>query len=133
MNDLEDEVVDKPLISVIVPVYNTEKYLYRCVESICNQTYRNLEIILVDDGSTDGSGAICDQLSGEDDRIRVIHKENEGASAARNTGLDLAKGEYIGLVDSDDYISTDMYEKLFELLQGAKAEMAVWHRISMSE
>ena len=80
---------------------------------------------MVDDGSTDGSGAICDQLSGEDDRIKVIHKANEGLSAARNTGLDLAKGEYIGLVDSDDYVSIDMYEKLLVLLQETKAEMAV--------
>lgn len=102
-----------PLITVIVPVYNILEYLPRCVHSITAQTYRNLEIILVDDGSTDGTGELCDRLAAEDDRIKVLHKENGGSSSARNLGLDHAKGEYIGFVDSDDYISSDMYEKLW--------------------
>lgn len=98
------------LISVIVPVYNIEDYLERCIRSIMGQTYQNLEILLVDDGSTDSSGAICDRLAEEDSRIRVFHKENGGSSSARNLGIREAKGEYIGFIDSDDYIEPDMYE-----------------------
>ena len=98
------------LISVIVPVYNVEKFLVKCVDSILAQTYTNLEIIIVDDGSPDNCPAICDELAKKDSRIKVIHKENGGASSARNAGLDIAKGEYIGFVDGDDYIAKDMYE-----------------------
>lgn len=101
-----------PLISVIVPVYNIEKYLPRCIESIRKQTYNNLEIILVNDGSTDTSGTICDEFAKKDERIRVIHKENGGSSSARNAGIENAKGEYLGFVDSDDYIESEMYEKM---------------------
>lgn len=104
-----------PLISVIVPVYNVEKYLERCVNSIVNQTYKNLEIILVDDGSPDNCGKICDELAIKDNRIKVIHKENGGLSSARNAGLDIATGEYITFVDSDDYISIEIFDKCFEL------------------
>lgn len=100
------------LISVIVPVYNIEQYVERCVRSIMEQTYRDLEILLIDDGSTDQSGAICDRLAGEDARIRVFHKENGGSSSARNLGIANAKGEYLGFIDSDDYIEPDMYEIL---------------------
>ena len=103
-----------PLISVIVPVYNILEYLPRCVESIRKQSYPNLEILLVDDGSTDGTGALCDELAGKDERIRVYHKENGGSSSARNLGLSKARGEYIGFVDSDDYISENMYQCLYE-------------------
>lgn len=106
--------MDKPLISVIVPVYNVEKYLDECVRSIMNQTHRNLEIILVDDGSTDGSGAMCDAFAREDPRIRVVHKTNGGASSARNEGLAIATGQYYGFVDSDDYIMPDMYERMLQ-------------------
>lgn len=105
---------DKELISIVVPVYNVEKYLRKCTESIINQTYKNTEIILVDDGSTDGSGALCDQLATEDSRIRVIHKKNGGLSDARNAGIDVAQGKYIGFIDSDDYIDSDMYEVMYE-------------------
>ena len=101
------------LISVIIPVYNVEKYLRKCLDSVCNQSYKRLEIILVDDGSTDGSGAICDEYAYTDKRIRVVHKENGGLSDARNVGLDHATGQYIGFVDSDDFIEFDMYEKLY--------------------
>jgi len=87
--------MDKPIISVIVPVYNVEPYLRRCVDSIINQTYNNLEIILIDDGSSDHSGEICDEYATKDNRIKVIHRENGGLSAARNTGLNIAKGEYV--------------------------------------
>lgn len=104
----------RPLITVIVPVYNIMDYLPRCVHSIMNQTYPNLEILLVDDGSTDGTGGLCDQLAGEDARIRVFHKENGGSSSARNLALAHARGEYIGFVDSDDYIDCDMYERLYQ-------------------
>ena len=102
---------EMPLISVIVPVYRVEAYLDRCLESITGQTYRNLEIILVDDGSPDGSGAICDVWAARDSRIRVIHKENAGAGAARNTGLDVAAGEIVSMIDSDDYLQEHMPHK----------------------
>ena len=106
----------KDLITIIIPVYNVEQYLNRCVDSIINQTYNNLEIILVDDGSTDNSGKICDEYALKDKRIKVIHKENAGVSLARNAGIDVAKGEYIGFIDSDDYIEPDMYEYLYNLM-----------------
>lgn len=117
--------MDNILLSIIVPVYNVERYLRRCLESIINQTYSNLEIILVDDGSTDNSGNICDEFAEKDSRITVIHKKNEGVSVARNIGLDIAKGDYIGLVDSDDYIKVDMYKKLLELITASDSDMAV--------
>ena len=98
------------LISVIVPVYNVEKYLDRCVESIVSQTYKNLEIILIDDGSPDNCPQMCDDWAKKDSRIKVIHKENGGVSSARNCGLDEAKGEYISFVDSDDVIHSQFYE-----------------------
>ncbi len=106
----------KPLLSVIVPVYNAEKYLRRCIESILNQTLSDLELILVDDGSPDNSGSICDEYAKKDDRVKVIHKENGGAASARNAGLDLAEGKYIGFCDSDDYVDCDMYETLISLM-----------------
>lgn len=109
---------EMPLISVIVPVYRVEKYLDRCLHSITQQTYRNLEILLVDDGSPDTSGAICDAWAAKDSRIRVIHKENAGAGAARNTGLDAATGEIISMIDSDDYLEVHMYEHLMSLMTG---------------
>lgn len=106
----------EPLISVIVPVYNIIPYLPRCVESLRKQTYRNLEILLIDDGSTDDTPALCDRLAEEDARIRVFHKENGGPSSARNYGLEQAKGEYVGFVDSDDYVDADMYEGLYRAI-----------------
>ena len=105
-----------PLISVIVPVYNVEAYLDKCIASITSQTYRNLEIILVDDGSPDNSGAICDAWAEKDSRIRVIHKKNGGAGAARNTGLEEAKGEIISMIDSDDYLEPHMFQHLYSLM-----------------
>ncbi len=101
------------LLSVIVPVYKAEKYLNRCVDSILAQTWTNLEIILVDDGSPDRCGVICDEYASMDSRIRVIHKPNGGVSSARNAGIDAVTGDYIAFVDSDDYIAPEMYEKLF--------------------
>ena len=100
------------MLSIIVPVYKAERYLARCVDSILNQTYRDLELILVDDGSPDNSGQMCDAYAEQDQRVRVIHKENGGVSTARNVGLDAAKGDYITFVDSDDYIDACMYEKM---------------------
>lgn len=105
------------LISVIVPVYNVESYVAKCIESIQNQSYQHLEIILVDDGSTDDSGDICDQYAAYDDRIKVIHQENGGLSAARNTGIEAANGDYIAFVDSDDYIAPNMYEDMLHILK----------------
>ena len=103
---------NKALISIIIPVYKVEEYLDECVKSIINQTYKNLEIILVDDGSPDRCPQMCDEWAKKDSRIRVIHKQNGGLSSARNAGLDIATGEYIGFVDSDDYIDHQMFEKL---------------------
>ena len=104
-------------ISIIIPVYNVEKYLKTCLDSVINQTYQNLEIILVNDGSTDNSGKICEEYKRTNSRIILIHKKNEGLSAARNTGLGIATGEYISFLDSDDYISNDMLETLYNSLQ----------------
>ena len=112
-------------ITVIVPVYNVEKYLDRCMESILAQTYTKLEIILVDDGAADSSGAICDSYAQKDERVQVIHKENGGLSSARNAALDIAQGEYIGFVDSDDYISVDMFEKLYQACVQYESEIAI--------
>lgn len=111
------------LISIIVPVYNVEKYLSQCIESIINQTYKNIEIILVDDGSTDSSGTICDKYKEKDSRITVIHQKNIGVTAARKTGLGICNGEYIGFVDGDDYIETCMYEKLYQVIQDTEADV----------
>lgn len=112
-------------VSVIVPVYNVEKYLRRCLDSIINQTYQNLEIILVDDGSPDNCGAICDEYAVKDQRVRVIHQENGGLSAARNAGLDCISGEYIVFVDSDDWISEIMIESLLERCLAENADLAI--------
>lgn len=112
-------------ISVIVPVYNVEQYLERCVDSIINQTYTNLEIILVNDGSTDNSGKLCDELAKKDERIRVIHKENGGLSDARNRGIDEAESDLVGFIDSDDYIDRDMYEILLKNLNNTDADLSM--------
>lgn len=113
------------LISVIIPVYNVEKYLEKSVESVVKQTYNNLEIILIDDGSTDNSGKICDNLAKNDNRIKVIHKENGGAADARNYGLSNSTGDYICFVDSDDYVSTEFVEKLYNAILEEDADMSV--------
>ena len=99
-------------ISVIVPSYNVEAYLRRCTETIIHQTYQKLEIILVDDGSTDGTGALCDEIAREDPRIIVIHKENGGLADARNAGLKVATGEFVSFIDADDYLELTMYEQM---------------------
>jgi len=112
-------------ISVIVPIYNVEKYLHKCVDSILAQTYENIEVILVNDGSPDNCGAICDEYATKDSRIRVIHKTNGGLSSARNAGVDIAEGKYIGFIDSDDYISPYMYEKLYDAITDANADLAI--------
>ena len=113
------------LVSVIIPVYKVEKYLDRCVESIVNQTYKNLEIILVDDGSPDNCPRICDAWAEKDDRIKVIHKENAGMGMARNSGLETATGEYLMFVDSDDYLSENAVEVLYERMVVDGSDMAV--------
>lgn len=112
------------LISVIVPVYNVEAYLGRCVESILQQTYKNLEIILVDDGSTDSCPHLCDEWAKIDERIIVIHKKNGGLSDARNAGLNIATGDYIGFVDSDDWIAPEMYERLLSAIYENQSDIS---------
>lgn len=112
------------LISVIVPVYNMEKYLEKCVDSIINQTYKNIEIILIDDGSKDNSGTMCDELAKKDNRIKVIHKKNAGLSAARNDGIKIANGEYVCFVDSDDYVTEDYCEVLYNTLIDTNADIS---------
>lgn len=119
--------MDYPLISVIVPIYKVEPYIHRCVDSILNQTYSNLEIILVDDGSPDNCGKICDEYAKKDYRIVVIHRENGGLSAARNSGLDICNGEYIGFVDSDDFICPEMYEQLYNDIVKYGTKLAFCH------
>lgn len=107
----------KNLITIIVPIYNVEKYLDKCVNSLINQTYSNLEILLIDDGSTDGSSQKCDIWAERNRHIKVIHTENHGVSHARNVGLDAARGDYIGFVDGDDWCDFDMYEKMMNYIQ----------------
>lgn len=116
---------EPPLISVIVPVYKVEPYLHKCLDSIVGQTYRNLEIILVDDGSPDNCGAICDEYAAKDGRITVLHQENSGVAAARNAGLAVASGHWLGWVDPDDDIEPDMYEHLLTQALAHSADMAV--------
>ncbi len=113
-----------PAISVIIPVYNVESFLPRCVDSVLSQTFRDIEILLIDDGSTDSSGQLCDELTLTDGRIRVIHKENGGIGDARNTGIDHAQGEYLIFLDSDDYIDADMLETLYGLVLKYKTKIA---------
>ena len=115
---------DNPLISVIIPIYNVEQYLKRCVESLRHQTYSNLEIILVDDGSPDSCGKICDDYQKADNRIKVIHKKNGGLSDARNVGIGMAQGEYITCIDSDDFVSPFFIENLWVAIEKSKCEIA---------
>ena len=123
--------MSRPKISVVIPVYNVEKYLKRCLDTVINQTFRDIEIILVDDGSKDQSGRICDDIKATDSRIRVIHQSNGGLGFARNSGLNIATGEYISFVDSDDYIKLDMYEKLYAAVKANNAETCIfgYHKI----
>lgn len=117
------------LISVVIPIYNVDKYLDNCILSIVNQSYRNLEIILVDDGSTDSCPRICDEWKSKDKRIIVIHKENGGLSDARNTGIDIASGRYISFIDSDDWISPNMYERMLDAIYHTNSDIACCGRI----
>lgn len=118
----------EPLISVIVPVYNVEKYLKKCIHSIINQTLKDIEIILVDDGSTDNSPKILDDYEKKDKRVKVIHKENGGQGSARNAGLDISRGKYIGFVDSDDWIDLNMYEELYKDIVKNNSDISVCSR-----
>lgn len=117
--------MNQPLISIIVPCYNVEKYLSKCIESIIYQTYNNIEILLVDDGSPDNSGKICDDYAQTDNRIKVIHKKNGGLSDARNVAIDIANGEYILFIDSDDYVSVNHVESLFNMISSTDSDIAI--------
>lgn len=120
------------LVSIIIPVFNTEKYLSTCVNSVIQQTYKNLEIILIDDGSTDRSGVICDQYAEADKRIKVIHKDNEGLGLSRNVGIRFCKGEYLMFLDSDDYIDPDMIKEMLRICQKYQADLCItgFYRVS---
>ncbi|MBQ3006127.1 MAG: glycosyltransferase [Clostridia bacterium] len=124
---------NQALISVIIPVYNVEAYLRECVESVLKQTYQNFEIILVDDGSTDSSGDICDEYAGNDERISVVHQKNGGLSAARNTGLAEANGKYIYFLDSDDYITETAFEKLLEIAGKDNSDIVFFDAVSFAD
>ena len=115
--------MNQPIISVIVPIYNVEPYLRECLDSIIDQTYKHLEIILVDDGSSDRCGDICDEYATKDPRIRVVHQENSGLSAARNAGLDIAKGDYIVFIDSDDWVAKNICETVLSVAEGQQADL----------
>ena len=113
------------LISIIVPIYNVEDYLCKCVDSILTQTYKNIEVILVNDGSIDNCGKICDEYALKDNRVKVIHKKNGGIADARNAGLEICCGDYIGFVDSDDWIAEDMYEVLHDFASSNSLDVAI--------
>ena len=117
--------VTQPKVSIVVPVYNTEKYLRRCMDSITNQTLKDIEIIIIDDGSKENCAALCDEISKTDSRIKVVHKENGGLGFARNSGIEAATGEYIGFVDSDDYIERSMYETLYNAAKKNNADLCL--------
>ena len=123
---LSNEVYMNELITVIIPVYKTERYLSRCVDSVRNQTYQNLDIVLVDDGSPDNSGVLCDQFALEDNRIRVIHKKNGGLSDARNAGIDVAKGKYLCFCDSDDWIESEIIECAVKEIRESEVDLLIW-------
>lgn len=129
MKDHEEKMKNNPLITVIVPVYKVENYLDQCVESIINQTYKNLEIFLVDDGSPDTCPKMCDDYGAKDPRIKVIHKENGGLSDARNAGTNVATGEYIAFIDSDDCIHEKYIEILHRLIEENDADISVCNNI----
>ena len=121
------------LISVVIPVYNVQKYLEECLDSVIGQTYKNIEILLIDDGSTDLSGKICDEYADKDFRIQVIHQKNSGLSGARNKGIDLSSGDYIMFLDSDDYLEKDMLEKLVTTIENLQCDIAVTGTIYCDE
>lgn len=123
----------EPLISVIIPVFNTEKYLRECVDSVLNQSYQNYEVVLVDDGSSDNSGIICDEYNEIDDRIKVIHKANGGQSSARNAALNIAKGKYIYFLDSDDYIGDSLLELLVKTAEENNADFVFFEAQSFMD
>lgn len=125
--------MSQPLVSVVIPVYNVEKYLNRCITSVVNQTYGNLEIILVDDGSPDNCPSICDKWAKQDSRIKVIHKENEGLGMARNTGIDNASGDYIFFFDSDDYVDITIAEKCVSAITESNSDAVVFGRYDVYE
>lgn len=113
------------MISIIIPVYNVEQYLDKCLQSVINQTYQDIEIILVDDGSSDSSGILCDKWKEKDSRIKVIHKSNGGLSNARNVGIEQANGEYLMFIDSDDIVANDLCKVLFEMLKNNHADISI--------
>lgn len=125
--------MDNPKVSVVIPIYNVEKYLERCINSVVNQTYENIEIILVDDGSPDNCPAICDDWAKKDNRIKVIHKPNAGLGMARNTGIDNATGEYIFFFDSDDYVDETIVEKCVKSACETKSEIVIYGRKELLE
>ena len=115
--------MSRPKVSIVVPVYNVENYLKRCLDSLINQTLKDIEIIIVDDGSKDNSSSICNEYAELDSRIKVIHKENQGLGLARNTGLEVVSGEYVGFVDSDDFVELNTYEQLYNVIMNENADM----------
>ena len=121
------------MISVIIPMYNAEKYVEKCLKSIINQTYRDLQIIIVNDGSKDNSQAICEEIAKTDKRMILINTENKGAGSARNTGIENAQGEYISFIDSDDYVCPDYYERLLHMIENTGADIAVGRYARISE
>lgn len=124
---------DMDLISIIIPVYNVSKYLRRCVDSVLNQSYRNIEIILVDDGSTDDSGAICDEYAKKEESVIVIHQHNQGLGPARNAGLNVIHGKYVGFVDSDDWVSSEMYECMHRAIVENNCDIATCGRLVVAD
>lgn len=119
-------VKHKPVISVVIPVYNSDSYLNQCLESLHNQTYSNIEYIIVDDGSTDDSAGLCDKASAEDDRFRIVHTENRGVSIARNFGIQLAQGDYIGFVDADDWVEPDTFAYALLNAERSNADISIF-------
>ena len=119
-----------PLISVVLPIYNIESYLDRCMEAVLNQTYSNLEILMVDDGSPDGCPQICDRYAEQDSRVRALHKENGGLSDARNYGIARARGEYITCIDPDDYVDPDYVEYLYRLIDKYETRMSICQHVT---
>ena len=116
--------MNNDLISIVVPIYNGKDYVHRCIDTIIAQTYKNIEVVIVNDGSTDDSGRICDEIAKKDKRIKVIHKKNGGLSTARNIGIENCSGKYIGFVDADDWIEKDMYSYLYSLINNSNADVA---------